>query len=80
MAAPFSASQFNTSAKVISDTRTRIGQFTADSIKAQYGVDIAFLNSGGIRSTMPASSYVPLDTTIVRPTSTGTGPYTVSQD
>ncbi|MEP6666224.1 MAG: 5'-nucleotidase C-terminal domain-containing protein [Nocardioidaceae bacterium] len=42
-----------------------IGNLTADALRAKYGTQIAFTNSGGLRSPMP-SSYLPQDTTLRR--------------
>ena len=51
---------------------TPLGNFTADAIRAKYKTDFVFLNGGGIRDTFPAKTYVPLDKTLVRPSSTNT--------
>lgn len=48
-----------------------IGNLVADSIRAEYGTQIALVNGGGIRSPLP-SVYVPLDLTLDR---TAPGPY-----
>lgn len=48
-----------------------IGNVIADSIRLEYGTQIAFINSGGVRSTLP-SAYVPLDTSLDR---SAPGPY-----
>ena len=42
-----------------------LGNLVADSMRLEYGTQIAFANSGGIRSSLP-SSYDPLDTTLDR--------------
>jgi 5'-nucleotidase len=44
-----------------------IGDLTADALRAAYGTQIAFTNGGGIRSSLPSSSYLPQDTTLRRP-------------
>lgn len=43
------------------------GNWSADVVRAKYGTDFALVNGGGIRSTFPASTYAPGDTSIVRP-------------
>ena len=43
------------------------GNWSADVVRAKYGTDFALVNGGGIRSTFPASTYVPGDKSIVRP-------------
>lgn len=43
-----------------------IGNLVADSMRVKYGVQIAFTNGGGIRSSLP-SSYVPQDKSLHRP-------------
>lgn len=48
-----------------------IGNLVADSMRLEYGTQIAFANAGGIRNTLP-STYVPQDTTLDR---TAPGPY-----
>ena len=52
------------------------GNWTADLVRNKYGTDFALVNGGGIRSTFPASNYVPADTTLVRSDS-ATGPYDI---
>jgi 5'-nucleotidase len=42
-----------------------IGDLIADAIRLEYGTQIALINGGGIRNTLP-STYVPLDTTLDR--------------
>ena len=44
------------------------GNWSADVVRAKYGTDFAIMNGGGIRSTFPATTYVPGDKTIKRPT------------
>lgn len=44
-----------------------IGDLTADALRAAYGTQIAFTNGGGLRSSLPSSSYLPRDTTLRRP-------------
>jgi 5'-nucleotidase len=54
------------------------GNWSADVVRAKYGTDFALMNGGGIRSTFPASTYVPGDKTIIRPkTGEVTGPWDV---
>lgn len=52
------------------------GNWTADLVRAKYGTDFALVNGGGIRSTFPASTYVPADTTLVRGDA-ASGPYDI---
>lgn len=51
------------------------GNWSADIVRAKYKTDFALMNGGGIRSTFPASTYVPADKTLVR--SGATGPYDI---
>ncbi len=44
------------------------GNWSADVVRAKYGTDFALMNGGGIRSTFPATTYVPGDKSIKRPT------------
>jgi 5'-nucleotidase len=44
-----------------------LGDLTADALRNTYGTQIAFTNSGGLRSPIP-SSYLPQDTTLRRTT------------
>ncbi len=43
-----------------------IGDLTTDAMRTTYGTQIAFTNGGGLRSTLPASGYLPQDTTLRR--------------
>ena len=54
---------------------TPMGNYIADLMRAKYKTDFAIQNGGGIRSTFPASTYIPADTTLVR---TGAGPLDVT--
>lgn len=56
-----------------------LGSFTADLVRAKYGVDLALLNGGGIRDTFPAGNYKPADSTLRRPAGAETvGPFDVT--
>jgi 5'-nucleotidase len=44
-----------------------IGDLTADALRTTYGTQIAFTNGGGLRSSLPSSSYLPQDTSLRRP-------------
>ncbi len=44
-----------------------IGNLVADTLRTTYGTQIAFTNGGGLRSSLPSSSYLPADTTLRRP-------------
>lgn len=54
---------------------TAMGDFAADVIRTTYGTDFALLNGGGIRDTLPASSYRPANASLRRPG--GPGPFDV---
>lgn len=56
---------------------TAMGNFSADAVRAKYGTDFAFLNGGGIRDTLPASTYIPQDQTLRRPQPGQPGPFDV---
>ncbi len=58
---------------------TPMGTFAAEVVRRTYGTQLAFLNGGGIRDTLPASKYAPGDATLIRPTPGSTGPYDVTQ-
>ncbi len=55
------------------------GSWLADYVKGKYKTDLVLLNGGGIRDTFPATTYVPADTSLSRPTSSAsvTGPFDV---
>jgi len=57
---------------------TPLGTFTAETILRSYGTQLAFVNGGGIRDTLPAGKYVPGDATLRRPTAGSSGPYDVT--
>lgn len=44
-----------------------IGDLVADMLRTTYGTQIAFTNGGGLRSPLPASSYLPQNTSLRRP-------------
>ncbi|MBT2518095.1 bifunctional metallophosphatase/5'-nucleotidase [Streptomyces sp. ISL-90] len=44
-----------------------LGDLTADALRTTYATQIAFTNGGGLRSSLPSSSYLPQDTTLRRP-------------
>jgi 5'-nucleotidase len=56
------------------------GSWLADYVKSKYKTDLVLLNGGGIRDTFPATTYLPADTTLRRPTSSAsvTGPWDVT--
>jgi 2',3'-cyclic-nucleotide 2'-phosphodiesterase (5'-nucleotidase family) len=45
---------------------TPLGDLMADGMRWKYGTDLALMNSGGIRSQLPACSYQPADKTLNR--------------
>lgn len=57
---------------------TPMGTFSAEVVRRAYGTELAFLNGGGIRDTLPASKYTPDDSTLTRPSPGSTGPYDVT--
>lgn len=57
---------------------TPMGTFTAETLLRTYGTQLAFVNGGGIRDTLPASKYIPSDTTLRRPGSGTSGPYDIT--
>jgi 5'-nucleotidase len=57
---------------------TPMGTFAAETLLRVYGTQLAFVNGGGIRDTLPAGRYVPGDTTLRRPTPGSSGPYDVT--
>lgn len=56
------------------------GTWLADYVKSKYKTDLVLLNGGGIRDTFPATTYLPADTTLRRPTSSASviGPWDVT--
>jgi len=48
------------------DRESALGNFVADALRAAYGADVAFVNSGGLRDALP-SAYRPADRTLRRP-------------
>jgi len=44
-----------------------LGDLTADTLRSTYGTQLAFTNGGGLRSSLPSSSYLPQDTSLRRP-------------
>jgi 5'-nucleotidase len=73
---------------------TGLGNYVADTLRAAMGTQIAITNGGGLRDMLPAKTFVPSDTSIVRPSwssiqagftvgatpwkVTSTGPYTLT--
>jgi 5'-nucleotidase len=57
---------------------TPMGDFAADAIRVKYGTQFAVMNGGGVRDTLPARGYSPMDATLVRPSIGSTGPYDVT--
>ena len=57
---------------------TPMGTYSAEVVRRTYGTQLAFLNGGGIRDTLPASKYTPGDATLVRPSPGSSGPYDVT--
>jgi 5'-nucleotidase len=44
-----------------------LGDLIADGMRWRYGTQLALMNGGGIRSTMPSCSYAPVNTSLRRP-------------
>jgi 2',3'-cyclic-nucleotide 2'-phosphodiesterase (5'-nucleotidase family) len=44
-----------------------LGDLIADGMRARYGTQLALMNGGGIRQTLPTCAYAPVDTTLKRP-------------
>jgi 2',3'-cyclic-nucleotide 2'-phosphodiesterase (5'-nucleotidase family) len=59
-------------------SETPMGDFAADAIRQKYGTQFAIINGGGIRDTLPAKGYSPLDPSLVRPALGSSGPYDVT--
>ena len=57
---------------------TPMGTYAAEVVRRTYGTQLAFLNGGGIRDTLPASKYTPGDLTLKRPAPGSSGPYDVT--
>jgi|GEM_PF-273113 len=65
---------------------TALGDYIADKLRAAMGTQIAITNGGGIRDMLPAKTWVPTDTSIVRPSwsslqsgyTTSNGPWKVT--
>jgi 2',3'-cyclic-nucleotide 2'-phosphodiesterase (5'-nucleotidase family) len=57
---------------------TEMGNYMADLVRAATKTQITILNGGGIRDTFPAKTYTPADKTLVRPSTSTTGPYDVT--
>ena len=59
-------------------SETPMGTYSAEVVRRTYGTQLAFLNGGGIRDTLPASKYTPGDLTLRRPAPGSSGPYDVT--
>ena len=59
-------------------SETPMGTYSAEVVRRTYGTQLAFLNGGGIRDTLPASKYTPGDTSLRRPAPGSSGPYDVT--
>ncbi|NBW73351.1 MAG: hypothetical protein EBR26_02940, partial [Microbacteriaceae bacterium] len=65
---------------------TALGSYIADRLREKMGTQIAIINGGGIRDMLPAKTWVPTDTSIVRPSwsslkagyTTSNGPWQVT--
>jgi len=59
-------------------SETPMGTFTAETLRRTFDTQLAFVNGGGIRDTLPARSYIPGDPTLRRPSQGSSGPYDVT--
>lgn len=65
---------------------TALGDYIADRLREKMGTQIAIINGGGIRDMLPAKTWIPTDTSIVRPSwsslqagyTTSNGPWKVT--
>ena len=57
---------------------TPMGTYAAEAVRRTYGTQLAFLNGGGIRDSLPASKYAPGDLTLRRPSPASSGPYDIT--
>lgn len=57
---------------------TALGNLAADAVRSRYGTQLAFLNGGAFRDTLPASGYTPADTSLRRPAAGASGPFDVT--
>jgi len=46
---------------------TGLGNYVADNLRTAMGTQIAIINGGGLRDMLPAKTFIPSDTSIVRP-------------
>jgi 2',3'-cyclic-nucleotide 2'-phosphodiesterase (5'-nucleotidase family) len=53
--------------KIQRQKEIELGDYIADAMRARYKTDFAITNGGGIRDSLPASGYPPLNTSYVRP-------------
>lgn len=55
-----------------------LGNLITDAMRDAYGTDLAFVNVGGVRDTLPAGGYQSLAPGLRRPAAGSTGPYDVT--
>ena len=55
-----------------------LGNLITDAMRDAYGTDLAFVNIGGVRDTLPATGYESLAPGLRRPVAGSTGPYDVT--
>jgi len=53
--------------KIQRQKETELGDYIADAMRIRYKTDFAITNGGGIRDSLPASGYPPVNTSYVRP-------------
>ena len=59
-------------------SETALGDWIADTVRATYSTDLAFVMGGFIRDSLPASGFTPDDPDLRRPGPGSTGPYDVT--
>ena len=53
--------------KIQRQKETELGDYLADAMRIRYKTDFAITNGGGIRDSLPASGYPPVNTSYIRP-------------
>ena len=57
---------------------TALGDWIADTVRAAYGTQLAFVMGGYLRDTLPAAGFTPSDPDLRRPAPGSTGPYDIT--
>jgi len=58
--------------------QTPMGDYLADALRDKYNTQLALINGGSIRDTLPAGGYTPLNKSLSRPSATNPGPYDIT--